>query len=729
MNNPHRNSDSVTFKRRVFAVLSTYTSTIWQKLIILLAVALIVLEFAIPHSYRGWVMNFASSQNIGLPVGYKFYRANAQFFDCYTDIHPQLYHDTNRLEISSYMLHELEPLKQYRIRRFKTPDNEEINAAPADPQDFKEYYENHLKDRRIISTRDLVADDLDKLSVVSGIETIEFLTFPALRQGILRGLQRYPSLSTIVFRFTPDDSLTPEFFEELAKLPNLKTLVLDIQGQYWQQGVYFENEPFRNRFRFDILAKSPSLKTLYVGSHGRNFYNELSHARESLPRVHVHPAYTAEYVDPWWLLMIPPLVLASFLIGNVLNHQYRSHISRLMPRFQQYHATIALILLISLVVYSAWRMNLRDFNGLLALVYAATIVSVGIGSQTLDYTMQSKRWQAWVFGIVLCALLISSSFLTYVAAVNAAYYWFLLFFLTAFAVSTYTALRSLRTLVYSNESGRDLLSERKSWVKNSPNLRVKNDGEYNVRTREAEIEALEPASDLLSTWARVTRWQLANRPNPIRWYMYFLLPIVLTAITNVLMRFTGDEFASSWTNVKGQLIAYGILMPFVAIMSAATNWRARRLILPSELLRPVVRENVTFEWVIGICRDVIPLSFFSALWPAVMINLNYDRDHFAMNWSAIPQTFALFALLQITAALAIVMTSIVIQNIWGVVMLVAGSTIAVLVGAGYLLKELPEVYHTNALIFLNLVMSAFFATMAWVSTSVWLSRRNFDFRT
>lgn len=447
---------------------------------------------------------------------------------------------------------------------------------------------------------------LARLASLRNLRLLELSVFSPLDH--FDSLAAWPSLQTIVFRSTRD--VDDQVLEEMARLPHLKTVVIDILDTP-QQDLPFSTAGF------EALAKSPTLEKLYLGGRSPGDHERL--LASAAPAFLGRTIYTARAEQPMqfpFIARIAPAFLLAGAIGFQLASQFRSPGSRLMPGFVTVHAQVAIALALSVVGLVTLGLMVSGGQPLAACLATTTIVSLFIAAMlnnSASSLSPGPRWKPRQVIVMLCLfaffgvvflpdfderVLIHPAPTTLLAMAAAS----TLFIVVIVATFRQLPLELVTPFNFPFDTRQQLPAF--DFTGSKPAVR----GMVNLVAGEQRIERLPKISTQRDVWSRAQHWRAANQPlRNIVLALFFLAMSVIMYVGFQFIMQAGIDFLFQQMSIMS---LSGLLA--LALMVGG-QWRNRMLVLPIEVLRPVSQHSLRREWALGLVLDLLPVAAIMSL--------------------------------------------------------------------------------------------------------------------
>jgi hypothetical protein len=494
--------------------------------------------------------------------------------------------------------------------------------------------------------------DLGKLRSLSDLRQLNIQTSkPPVNLAALAGLHE---LETIVVRSRM--AINDELLVELARLPRLKVLVLDF-------GYSIPAEPRISEAGLATLAQSRSLETVYAGGRPDQGEDILPMVRKALPNLVVRPA-SAEF-QPFSRAAIHflPFGLLAGIVGAQLSSQFRSPLRRLAPGFGAAHGRFGILL--ALIIVAACALRFWIDRATVGAALAVATACVGIVIATMSTTSLGTAFKPqgvtrltqllivplWGMLSVLVVPSLSDR------ALHAPTYSILAALWLATAVSAGLGAWLLSRLVYWTTSG-DWAGPAMTRKLFEPAGVYRDSWAFAGDEREARIEAwASRSSEDWTWWQRVDRWRCGNSPlRAVRMALIMLIAMVGIQ-TLVLWRVQGPRQSPVSFGLN-----FGAMMVLVmGVLQIGALWRARLLVLATELTRPYGRRVLQKEWMAAFLVDLLPTTILASLAAALAVNF---EPPFVIHWHAVPWNFAMLLPIALTVAAGMGSVFVVVTRVW-----------------------------------------------------------------
>jgi hypothetical protein len=356
-----------------------------------------------------------------------------------------------------------------------------------------------------------------------------------------------------------------------------------------------------------------------------------------------------------------PCLVVAVAVGTQLSCQFRGPSCRVLPKFASPHFVIAGVLSIVAVALGTVRLVSAGGPFLPSISVAMVAAACGItissravlaGSSTSQFGFASTVAHVALITTILCLSL--SNFSEPVSP-------FMTLSLAAISMAVITmGVRALLQL--SSVPSERAVFDREGILQQTWQGMRLDESIFGTGTGEPLLAKLPPGDKKPTLWQRVERWRVGNLPKANR-----RLAIAIVAIFSTGPFLISGSLRPSALVVRDFLILGAIIVAGVGLARTATIWRARLLVLSTEIFRPVGKRALMREWMAAIVKDVLPSVLLSTITLAFAINL---RPNYGVNWLGFAQYLIVVFPAMFVWSLGFVGTIIVVQRNWVALLIV-----------------------------------------------------------
>jgi len=350
-----------------------------------------------------------------------------------------------------------------------------------------------------------------------------------------------------------------------------------------------------------------------------------------------------------------PCLVVAVAIGTQLSCQFRGPFCRVLPRFEWAHFLIAGVLSTVAIWLGTERMVSAGGPLMPSLAVAMVATACGMtissravlaGSSASQFGFASTIAYTILLSTILCLSLTDLS--NPIPPVM---------ILSLLGISAVVIAVGVRALLHLSCVPKERpVFDREGVLQQTWHGMRMNESIFGAGRGEPLLAKLPSPDRKPSFWQRVERWRLGNLPKPNRRLMLAMISILAAGPFLISGSLRPSEFFVRVFLILGAFIVAG-----VGFGRVATIWRARLLVLSTEIFRPVGKHALQREWMAAVVKDVFPSVLCSTFALALANNL---RENFVIDWRGFGQNLLYVFPSMFVWSLGFVGTLIVVQRNW-----------------------------------------------------------------